>query len=40
MINSKEGWNCNIKNSLINRGGVETLGLPSAHHFFKIFKRG
>lgn len=37
MINSKEGWNYNIKNSLISRGAVKTLGLPSAHHFFNIF---
>lgn len=37
MIYSKEGWKYNIKNSLISRGGVEILGLPSAHHFFTIF---
>lgn len=37
MINSEEGWNYNIKNSLVSRGGVETLGLPGAHHFFTIF---
>lgn len=40
MIYSKEGWNYNIKNSLISRGGVEILGLPSAHHFFHHFLKG
>ena len=29
--------NYNIKNSLISRGGVETLGLPGARHFFTMF---
>lgn len=43
MIYSKEGWNYNIKNSLISRGGVEILGLHAQcssffHHFLKGVK--